>query len=119
MVTCPGLSRNLSASLFGQHIVLDRLIPILRAHYRTGDHSGKPLVLSFHGTAGTGKNFVSDRVADHLYRSGAGSRYVHKYLGRVDFPHADMVDTYAVCMQADLCYILLEFDLFKPFTMNW
>lgn len=91
-----GLRSNLSATLFGQHIVIDQIIPVLRSHVRHLHNSDKPLVLSFHGTAGTGKNFVADRLAEYLYRNGAASRYVHKYLGRIDFPHADRVDQYAV-----------------------
>lgn len=101
------LHRNLSHTLYGQHIVVNHLIPALRSHYGNLHESGKPLVLSFHGTPGTGKNFVADRVAEHLYRHGARSAYVKKYLGRLHFPEASRVAEYAVRrMCVVMCFIV-------------
>ncbi|XP_037929242.1 torsin-like protein isoform X1 [Teleopsis dalmanni] len=80
------LKTRLSNNLYGQHIVLQHLIPALQAHFSPENNSRKPLVLSFHGTPGTGKNFVADQIAEALYEKGVKSRFVHKYLGRADFP---------------------------------
>lgn len=52
--------------------------------------------MSFHGTPGTGKNFVADRIVKHFYERGDRSKYVHKYRGRIDFPLASEVDLYRV-----------------------
>lgn len=35
--------------------------------------------MSFHGTSGTGKNYVSDFVAAALYKNGINSEYVYKF----------------------------------------
>lgn len=91
-----GLKSNLTNTLFGQHIVQNHLIPALQSHYSNLGASSKALVLSFHGTPGTGKNFVADRIAEYLYRSGARSAYVKKYLGRLHFPEASRAEEYAV-----------------------
>lgn len=81
-----GLKHDLSQTLFGQHIVQKQLIPALEAHFSGKRNSRKPLVISFHGTPGTGKNFVADQIANKLYAKGSESKFVHKYMGRSDFP---------------------------------
>lgn len=80
------LKYELSRHLYGQHIVEQQLVPALQAHFTSNRHSTKPLVISFHGTPGTGKNFVADKIATTLYKKGLQSRFVHKYMGRADFP---------------------------------
>lgn len=90
------LKRDLQNNLFGQHIVNDTLIPALKSHKRNLYVSQKPLVMSFHGTPGTGKNFVADRIVEHLYRKGDSSKFVHKFRGRVDFPLASEINMYRV-----------------------
>lgn len=91
-----GLKADLQSRLFGQHIVNATLIPALRAHIRNLHRSEKPLVMSFHGLIGTGKNFVTERIIKHFYQKGDHSRFVHKYMARKDFPLASEVDTYRV-----------------------
>lgn len=90
------LKADLQDRLFGQHIVNATLIPALRAHVRNLHRSEKPLVMSFHGLIGTGKNYVADLIVKHFYRNGDHSRFVHKYLARKDFPLAEKVDQYRV-----------------------
>lgn len=97
IVLSTGLHRNLSMSLFGQHIVIETLVKGLRSHYESGSSSKKPLVLSFHGPPGTGKNFVADRVASFIYPKGLESRFVHKFMGRVAYPVNSRVEMYKVC----------------------
>ncbi|XP_058838269.1 torsin-like protein isoform X2 [Topomyia yanbarensis] len=74
-----GLRRQLQHRLFGQHIVQETLINALGGHFRNIKNSRKPLVMSFDGTTGTGKNFVSDFVVTSLYEKGFQSKYVHKF----------------------------------------
>lgn len=89
-----GLSDLLGSTLFGQHLVRQTIIPALSAHLRPDSLSRKPLVMSFHGTPGTGKSFVSDMIASALYKEGPKSKFVHKYLGRADFSHPSKVHEY-------------------------
>lgn len=90
------LKRDLEENLFGQHIVNTTLLRALRSHTQYLQRSQKPLVMSFHGTPGTGKNFVADRIVKHFYAKGEHSKFVHKYRGRIDFPLASEVDVYRV-----------------------
>lgn len=96
MYDIDGLKKDLKENLFGQHIVNDTLIPALKSHWKNIYRSQKPLVMSFHGTPGTGKNYVADRIVKHLYRQGDNSKFVHKFRGRVDFPLASEVNVYRV-----------------------
>ncbi|EAT44169.1 AAEL004448-PA [Aedes aegypti] len=73
------LKASLKGSLYGQHIVQDVLVNAIGAHYDNIENSRKPLVMSFHGTPGTGKNYVSDFVAAALYKNGISSKFVYKY----------------------------------------
>ncbi|KAH8396124.1 hypothetical protein KR222_003726 [Zaprionus bogoriensis] len=88
------LTHTLDTTLFGQHMVKDTILPALSAHLRPDSKSRKPLVMSFHGTPGTGKSFVADQIAQALYVEGAKSQYVHKYMGRADFSHPARLEDY-------------------------
>lgn len=93
--TPSGLHRNLTAELYGQHIVIDVLTKALRAHYAAGaPTSSKPLVISLHGQSGTGKTFVAQRLVEHLYHLGMRSRFVRHYIGRSSFPTAQHLAEY-------------------------
>lgn len=81
-----GLKHDLQDKLYGQHIVNDTLIRILRGHVKNLDKSEKPLVMSFHGNMGTGKNHVTDLIVKNFYKKGKNSQYVHRYRARKDFP---------------------------------
>lgn len=89
------MHRNLSADLYGQHIVIDVLTRALRAHYAPhAIASDKPLVLSLHGQSGTGKTFVAQRIASHMFARGLASQFVHHFVGRNDFPLHTELDKY-------------------------
>ncbi|KAH8269692.1 hypothetical protein KR026_007287, partial [Drosophila bipectinata] len=88
------LKDSLERTLFGQHIVTQHIIPALTAHFSSQSRSRKPLVMSFHGQPGTGKNFVAEQIANALYLEGLKSGYVTKYLGQADFPMESRVDYY-------------------------
>lgn len=91
-----GLKADLESNLFGQHIVNTALLAALRSHVNNLERSEKPLVLSFHGTPGTGKNYVADMIIKNFYRLGDNSRFVHRYRGRIDFPLESEVNLYRV-----------------------
>lgn len=80
------LTNTFKEQLFGQHIVQIKIPLALMNHYKNIESSKKPLVISFHGTPGTGKNFVSNMIIESVYPEGLKSSFVHRYIGSTDFP---------------------------------
>ncbi|XP_051515618.1 torsin-1B-like isoform X2 [Myxocyprinus asiaticus] len=52
----------------------------------------KPLVLSFHGTAGVGKNHVAKIIARNIYEKGDQSMHVSTFISELHFPHDHLTD---------------------------
>lgn len=69
------LQETLAMRLYGQHIVEEKLYNAIASHYKEIEKSEKPLVMSFHGTQGTGKNFVSNLIAEAVFEKGTKSLY--------------------------------------------
>ena len=88
-----GLPSYFKQNVFGQHLVLDILPNVISKHKKEKDPQ-KPLVLSFHGSTGTGKNHVSGIIAKHLYPKGFDSKYVTKILSSHEFPSNDRLEEY-------------------------
>uniref|UniRef100_A0A8P4KCN0 Torsin-1A C-terminal domain-containing protein n=1 Tax=Dicentrarchus labrax TaxID=13489 RepID=A0A8P4KCN0_DICLA len=65
--------------LFGQHIA-SRIILKSVNGFMSNDNPKKPLVLSLHGLTGTGKNFVSQLIAENIYKQGMESKFVHIFI---------------------------------------
>lgn len=91
----PGLKTDLENKLFGQHIA-SRVILKAVSGFMSNDNPKKPLVLSLHGWTGTGKNFVSQLIAENIYKEGMDSNFVHIFTSELHFPHSRQVDTYKV-----------------------
>lgn len=108
-----GLKADFNEHLFGQHIANATIIPALKSHINNLDNSQKPLVMSFHGTPGTGKNFVADFIARRFYKAGDESKYVHRYRGRIDFPLDTQVPYYRVCFEREKSRFRYFFDYLK------
>ncbi|XP_050460098.1 torsin-like protein isoform X2 [Cataglyphis hispanica] len=87
------LEYMLTAKLYGQQIAQDTIIHALRGHL-ANKKSPKALVMSFHGTPGTGKNYVAQMIATAIYKKGIESQYYHFFNGRNDFPLQQKVDEY-------------------------
>lgn len=87
-----------AANLYGQQIAHKTIILALRGYFGNY-HSSKALVMSFHGTPGTGKNYVAQMIATALYKNGVKSQYYHFFNGRNDFPLQQKVDEYQVYIQ--------------------
>lgn len=87
------LSSNLKYQVYGQHLVLKAVVRHLKAHL-SNDKPSKALALSFHGGTGTGKNHVSKIIANHVYKEGMKSKFVHMIASTNEFPHVDMVPLY-------------------------
>lgn len=91
----PGLECDLALSLVGQPLVRQQLMKGLQ-QFLHGPSPAKPLVLSFHGSTGTGKTYVSSMLVRHLFQGGLGSPYVHHFSPIVHFPHAEHIEQYKV-----------------------
>ena len=64
------------------------------AKIRTVLLSRKVLALSFNGWTGSGKNFVSKIIAEHIFRKGMESKFVHQIIATHDFSHQSELDRY-------------------------
>ena len=84
------LEKNLTAQLHGQPFVNRIVFKAIKKHMMDKDPS-KPLVMSFHGGPGTGKNYVSEIIAKAIFQLGINSKYFVKIGGRDEFPEKDPV----------------------------
>ena len=82
------MEQYLEENVFGQHLLLKIVTKAIKEH-KEDKHPGKPLVLAFHGSTGTGKNFASGIIAQHLYGKGFDSNYVHRIISSHEFPLQD------------------------------
>ena len=80
------LKADLESRVFGQHIAIDLVTKALINHANLSENATKPLVLSFEGMSGTGKSYVSEFVAKHLFRRGMKSNFVFKIIAPHHFP---------------------------------
>lgn len=55
--------------------------------YLRNTYHRKALTLSFHGTPGTGKNFVAQLIGESIFKLGTKSQYYHFFSGRNYFSH--------------------------------
>ncbi|XP_035628388.1 torsin-1A-like isoform X2 [Oncorhynchus keta] len=74
-----GLEVALDQKLFGQHVA-SRVIQKAVTGFMNNKNPIKPLVLSLHGWTGTGKNFVSQLIAENIYKEGMASSFVHQFV---------------------------------------
>ncbi len=98
--------------LHGQHQILVSDITIRAIHgHLTSSEPSKALVLSFHGWTGVGKNFVSKIIAEHLYKNGMDSKFVHFFASDLHFPHTSKISLYtlvSVIKRSSCCDTLPE-----------
>ncbi|XP_023143794.2 prosalusin [Amphiprion ocellaris] len=87
------LEWDLYKNVFGQHLVQD-VVSEEVARFLQNKSPDRPLVLSFHGSSGTGKTMVSSMLGNHLYGSAMSSPYVHQFIPTLHFPSAQRVNRY-------------------------
>uniref|UniRef100_A0A2K5C7B1 Torsin-1A C-terminal domain-containing protein n=1 Tax=Aotus nancymaae TaxID=37293 RepID=A0A2K5C7B1_AOTNA len=87
------LKLDLEEKLFGQHLSTEVILKALTG-FRNNKNPKKPLALSLHGWAGTGKNFVSQIVAENLHPKGLKSNFVHLFVSTLHFPHEQKIKLY-------------------------
>lgn len=88
-----GLQSTLRRRVYGQHLVTDTVLKAVVGHLNNKSPS-KALALSFNGWTGSGKNFVSKIIAEHLFKKGMESAYVHQIIATHDFPHQSDLEFY-------------------------
>ncbi|XP_065099857.1 torsin family 1 isoform X1 [Paramisgurnus dabryanus] len=93
-----GLKHDLQTKLFGQHIASQVILKAVTG-FMNNKNPKKPLVLSLHGWTGTGKNFVSQLIAENIYHKGMSSSFVHLFTATAHFPHEVHIDTYKTQLQ--------------------
>uniref|UniRef100_A0A7N4PHW1 Torsin family 1 member B n=3 Tax=Sarcophilus harrisii TaxID=9305 RepID=A0A7N4PHW1_SARHA len=92
------LKLDLEEKLFGQHLAREVILKALTG-FRNNKNPKKPLTLSLHGWAGTGKNFVSQIVAENLHPKGLKSNFVHLFVSTLHFPHEQEIKLYQEQLQ--------------------
>ena len=85
-------------------------MPTMIKSHREDSNPSKPLVLAFHGSTGTGKNFVSAVIAEQLYLKGMNSKYVHKFLSSHLFPDRNKIDAYKAVIKKTLRDVISKCD---------
>lgn len=87
------LEWDLYKNVYGQHLAQD-IVSEEVARFLQNNNPERPLVLSFHGSSGTGKTLVSSMLGNHLYGSAMSSPYVHQFVPTLHFPYPDQVNEY-------------------------
>ncbi|XP_074526473.1 prosalusin [Halichoeres trimaculatus] len=87
------LEWDLYKNLYGQHMAQD-IVSEEVARFLQNKSPERPLVLSFHGSSGTGKTLVSYMLGNHLYGSAMSSPFVHQFIPTLHFPLPDQVEVY-------------------------
>ncbi|XP_047429708.1 torsin-2A-like [Mugil cephalus] len=88
-----GFELDLYKYVYGQHLVQDILSEEV-VKFLQNESPDRPLVLSFHGSSGTGKTLVSSMLEKHLYGSAMSSPYVHLFIPTLHFPSPQEVKLY-------------------------
>ncbi|KAM4745253.1 prosalusin [Anableps anableps] len=87
------LEWDLYGNVFGQHLAQD-VVSEEVSRFLLNNSPDRPLVLSFHGSSGTGKTLVSTMLGNHLYGSAMSSPFVHQFVPTLHFPSARRVGQY-------------------------
>lgn len=52
---------------FGQHLASQIILSALKGNSFRSKHNKKPLVMAFQGWTGSGKNFITELIANHMF----------------------------------------------------
>jgi len=77
------LQGALEKEFFGQHLAAEIILDSIAAHWN--GEPRRPLVLSFHGWAGSGKTYLAQHIAKALFRNGEKSHYYKHFTQGYDF----------------------------------
>ncbi|XP_063966281.1 torsin-1A-like [Lytechinus pictus] len=87
------LDGSFKQHLFGQSLAQSTVLGAIDGHV-TNRNPQKPLVLSLHGPAGTGKNHITRLVVESLFTYGMDSTFVTQKISTKDYPHKDLLQYY-------------------------
>ncbi|XP_025207141.1 torsin-1A [Melanaphis sacchari] len=89
------LEHSMEKSFFGQHIASKIVLSALAGNLYRSKNNKKPLVMCFQGWTGSGKNFLSEVIANHMFTTPKikSLRY-HIILGQSDFVHHSKINYY-------------------------
>ena len=93
------LERDFTSLSHAQHLVSHPVFAAIQSHLDNPDPP-KVLVLSFYGPTGVGKNFVSDIIADNLFRGKRRNKFVNTIIGPHHFPHWNNHGAYSLSYHA-------------------
>ncbi|XP_025409420.1 torsin-1A isoform X2 [Sipha flava] len=62
------LEKDMNNKVFGQHLASKIILSALKGNSNRIKYNKKPLVMTFHGWTGSGKNFISELIASHMFR---------------------------------------------------
>ena len=71
-----------------------KVVPNVVYNHLFDENPKKALVMSFHGWTGTGKNFVSNLIAEYAYKKGMSSAFVHTKLATNNYPESGNIEGY-------------------------
>ncbi|XP_026092373.1 torsin-1A-like [Carassius auratus] len=95
------LKEDLRENFLGQHIA-SNVIQRAVSSFMTDRNPNKPLVLSFHGTTGTGKNHAAKIIARNVYEKGENSKHVHLFISEHHFPHTEKLHFYSAQLKKQI-----------------
>ncbi|XP_065657509.1 torsin-1A-like isoform X2 [Hydra vulgaris] len=79
-----GLEKELNEKVFGQHLANKLVSEAVKSHIKNKDPKS-PLVMSFHGRTGTAKTFVSQIVANSLFKKRIKSKFYQFKVATIHF----------------------------------
>ncbi|XP_046670418.1 torsin-like protein isoform X2 [Homalodisca vitripennis] len=88
------LEYEMKSSVYGQPLAVDIIMSAMRNHLRRDVEPDRALMLSFHGSPGTGKNFIAQMILKNMFRMGAKSEYTIFFRSSIDFPLKSKIDEY-------------------------
>lgn len=95
------LQMLLKDRLFGQHLVRDGLVREIYLHLDK-PNPDEPLIISLHGSPGSGKSFTATLVAQALYHNGVSSSFVKFFTASYHFPDPKQIDKYKEYIQREV-----------------
>ncbi|KAI1887925.1 hypothetical protein AGOR_G00195500 [Albula goreensis] len=93
-----GLDAELKNKVFGQHLASAVVLRAVSV-FMHDKNPPKPLVLSFHGGSGTGKNHIAKIIAQNLFSKGEHSKQVHWFIGDYHFNTGTNIEACKVQLQ--------------------
>jgi hypothetical protein len=92
------MRRTFLDKVYGQHLVRTIVTKAVKAHVQDKKPK-KALVMTFHGWTGGGKNYVSQILAETLYKKGVDSQFVHLLSSTKEWPDHNKLTEYKSLLQ--------------------